>query len=105
MQLSIVLSDLQVLEHQHKMTPSDSLWADLSVIHLKIQSLHSYEARASLTKCRKVFYTSGDKCGRILANALKEQRLRSHVPRVLAGRGVVALRPTEIADAFQCFYE
>lgn len=103
--LTALLGELESLERRHKLSPDPSVWAALTSVRLRIRSWHLFQAQASLSRCRKVFYETGDKCGRTLANALKKQRLQTYVPRISVGGGKFANLPKYIAAAFRGFYK
>lgn len=63
-----------------------------------------FRAKASLQVCRRVTYESGNKCGRLLANSLREQTMANYIPHITLPSGQKVSHPRKIASSFREFY-
>lgn len=104
MQLNSLLSKLQTLEMKHKQTPSESIGKELDTTRKQITDLLQYKAKAALQICRRKIYESGNKCGRLLAQTLRSQKLTSYIPYINSSRGEKLSLPQHISQEFRLFY-
>lgn len=104
-QLSALLDKLHKLESKHKRTPTSSLGSELDTTRTQITDLLHFKAKAALQISRKKFYESGNKCGRLLAQSLKSQRLASYIPHIYSPTGQKATIPQQITQEFRTYYE
>lgn len=83
-QLPSLLNKLQTLETRHKQTPSRQLRNYLDTTRKQIIDLLHFKAKAALQICHKKSYESGNKCGRLLAQTLRTQKLASYIPHIIS---------------------
>lgn len=81
-ELTKLLTDMHVLETQHKQNPVTPVETELFNLRRQVTSLLHYRAKAALQSCQKQYYESGDKCGHLLARALQEQLVQSYIPHL-----------------------
>lgn len=72
--LSDLLAQLYSLERQHKSRPDRIIEAELVRLREGIRDHSLYKVKHLLLKGRRSFYEYGDKCGPLLANALRTKR-------------------------------
>lgn len=79
-ELTKLLADIQVLELKHKRSLVPAVVTELAHLHRQVSDLLRYKAKAALQSCKELMYESGDKCGKWLAWALRDQRRASYIP-------------------------
>ncbi|XP_077319612.1 uncharacterized protein LOC143942237 [Lithobates pipiens] len=102
--LTALLQDLHRAEARHKHAQSPASEADLKLLRVQITDLMQFRAKASLQKCKRISYEASNKCGKILAQKLREQAIASYVPQVMTPHNQKVTLPREIAGEFQKFY-
>lgn len=65
--------------------------------------LHN-RATAALQVCRKLSYESGNKCEKLLAKAVRNHRLSTYIPQIIAPSGQKRSTPTQISQKFRDYY-
>lgn len=70
--LTELLHKIHDIESKHKTTPVTSLEAELTSLRKQTVDLLHYRAKAALQRCRKLSYESGNKCGKLLAKAVRD---------------------------------
>lgn len=104
-QLKLLLEDLAILELHHKWAQTPSLERDLLAKRTQVLDLLQYKAKAALQVCRKFSYESGDKCGKVLARTLREQKLKTYIPQLTSPNRPKVTKPYDIVQEFQEFYK
>lgn len=84
------------------MDPLDG--AELARLRGQVADLLRFRAKAALQRCKKLTYKSGDKCGRLLARALRDQRASFYIPYVIGDGGGKLHLPKEISQCFGYFH-
>lgn len=102
--LSDPLARLHVLEHKHKSGTKSTIEADLLKVWESIHEHLLYEAKHVLLKARRSFYEYGDKCSRLLANALRTKRSWTFVSSLFSSSGSKIHATPDLAKAFRDFY-
>lgn len=103
-QSQALLSDIHVLEIDHKSTQDRNLLTELTILREKYKSITLHKVKGHLQKCRKHFYVNSDRCGRSLARALRDKFTQSYIPEVIDSRGVKTSLPEAITTAFKDYY-
>lgn len=103
-QLTSRLDDLHRAEARHKHAQTPAGEAEILLLRAKITDLMQYRAKAAIQVCRRVSYESGNKCGKLLANSLKEQVLANYIPHIMAPSGQKITLTQNIAREFKDFY-
>lgn len=63
-----------------------------------------FKAKAQIQICQKISYESGNKCGKFLAKALREQVLGIYIPHIMTSNGQKCSLPKDIVKEFQRYY-
>lgn len=103
-QLLILLQKTHDLEKTHKQNPTTSIETELLTLCRQTVDILQYQAKAALQACRKLTYESGNKCGKILARAVRQQRLPAYIAQIISPSGQKRATPMQIADEFKNFY-
>lgn len=103
-QLTLLLDDLHKAEARHKHAQTPAGEAELLLLRAKITDIMQFRAKAAIQVCRRMPYESRDKCGRLLANSLKEQALANYIPHIMTSSGQKTTFPRNIAREFKEFY-
>ena len=103
-QLDALLVKLQLLETQHKQTLTPQVGTDLDTTRRQITDLLHYKAKAAIQICRRNVYESGNKCGRMLAQAIRTQNMASYIPHIVTWEGKKVSVPQQISQEFKSFY-
>lgn len=80
--MTLLLDKLQTLEIRHKQTPTGPLRNELDTIRTQVTDLLNFKEKAALQISSKKVYESGNKCGRLLAQSLRAQKLASYIPYI-----------------------
>lgn len=102
--LSNLLTQLYTLERQHKVWPDHTTEAELVKLREAIREHSLYKAKHVVLKACRSFYEYGDKCGRLLANALRAKRSQTYVPALLTSLGSKVHTSPDMAETFSNFY-
>lgn len=99
-----LLGKIRDLESTHKQTRAiQTLW-ELTTLRGQLKSLAFERAKAVIAKCKHTFYEHSNKCGRLLARALKAQWAQAFIPE-LKGENGSKIHTTEgILDQFRKYY-
>lgn len=101
----LMLSDkTRDLELKHKSNQTSSLETELLTVRRQVVDLLQYKAKAALQFCRKLSYEAGNKCGKLLSKAVKQQKLQAYIPQIISSSGHKTAMPTQIAQEFQNYY-
>lgn len=103
-QITSLLHDLHLAEARHKHAQTATGESELLQLRTKITDLMQFRAKASLQVCRRVTYESGNKCGKLLANSLREQTMANYIPHITLPSGQKVSHPQKIASAFREFH-
>lgn len=87
------------------MAQSPSVERDLLVKQTQISDLFQFKAKAALQVCRKFSYESGDKCRKILARTLREEKLMTYIPHLAPSNRPKVMKPHNIAQEILEFYK
>ncbi|CAH2246074.1 Hypothetical predicted protein, partial [Pelobates cultripes] len=71
-----------------------------SELTLLLQSI----ATKSLGWNKQLFYAQGNRCGKLLANALKQRQGRTYIPQIKTANNKTVQTNEEIANTFREFY-
>lgn len=104
-QLELLLNKLHITASQHKNSPDPLVEAELNSTRSQINDLLGYRAKAALQRCRLTTYESGDKCGRILARAVKDLKMKTYIPHIKTITDTKVSLPRQIANSFKEYYE
>lgn len=104
-QMTLLINKLQTLETSHKQNQTRQIGAELDTIRMQIKDLLHFKAKAALQISRKKVYESGNKCGRLLAQSLRTQKLASYIPHVTSPEGQKRSLPQQITNEFKSYYE
>lgn len=102
--ITSLMADIHRLEMLHKQTPTLTVERDLLTTRRQIIDLFRYKAKRAIRVGKKQSYEYGNKCGKQLADSLREQQLRTYVPMIMGTEGERYLLPREIAQRFGDFY-
>lgn len=103
-QLLQLLHKIHTVESKHKQTSIAPLEIELLSLRKQAVDLLQYRAKAALQVCRKVLYESGNKCGKLLAKAVRSHRLNTYIPHIISSSGQKKTTPTQIAKEFRDYY-
>lgn len=76
----------------------------LEILRKQITDLLHYKAKAALQICRKMNYESGNKCGRLLARSVREQKSAAYIPQIKRPDGQKVTLLKQISHEFRDFY-
>ncbi|XP_063806719.1 synaptotagmin-like protein 2 [Pseudophryne corroboree] len=102
--ITTLLHKIHTLETRHKtsLTPSDL--TELSAARAQLRTTLNNKTEASLRRCNSKYYKWGNKPGRLLAQALRTQRLASFIPSMKNNTGSTCFKSPEIAACFKSYY-
>lgn len=95
------LKKICTLDGTHKKSLAKNTLAELTVLQNQLCSLAMDTAKAMLAKCRRSFYEHSNKCGKLLAHALRAQQTYTFVPELIDETQQKVHATEEIADIFQ----
>uniref|UniRef100_A0A8C5LRZ6 Reverse transcriptase n=1 Tax=Leptobrachium leishanense TaxID=445787 RepID=A0A8C5LRZ6_9ANUR len=87
-----LLQRIAALERSHKLHSDDDVYAELLDLRSQLRSLFNNRAQKAFLTVRKTFHEHGNKCGRLLANALRTHRQALYVTHLRTPR--VTLLPS-----------
>uniref|UniRef100_A0A8C5PT54 Reverse transcriptase domain-containing protein n=1 Tax=Leptobrachium leishanense TaxID=445787 RepID=A0A8C5PT54_9ANUR len=102
--LDTVLKRIHDLETAHKSVQSLDIFKDLTEQRAHLNSLLSQQAFKSMLLTKQTYYTQGNKCGRLLANALKQRRQATYIPKIKDRDGREHHLTKDISEAFHKYF-
>lgn len=64
-----------------------------------------YRAKAALQRCHHTAYESGNKCGKVLARAVRDAKTQTYIPHMRTPNGSKVSLPNQISQVFRDYYE
>ncbi|CAH2283960.1 Hypothetical predicted protein [Pelobates cultripes] len=89
--------DIKTLEESHKTSLSESDFAKLMSLRSELKILPNDTTKKAMLWSKQRYYTHRDRCGRLLASALKEQQQRTYIPKMRRADGTLAHTAEDIA--------
>lgn len=102
--LDRLISHIREAEIKHKKSQSPGALRSLQGLREELSALLEARIHSRLRYISHKFYEFGNKCGRLLARALRRQRASANIPKPQTPRGSVTQIPSQIAYAFREFY-
>uniref|UniRef100_A0A803JEZ2 Reverse transcriptase domain-containing protein n=1 Tax=Xenopus tropicalis TaxID=8364 RepID=A0A803JEZ2_XENTR len=102
--LQQLLAKIQHLETQHKLSKLVHTLDALTQARKELRDAHSSFLAKAIEFNKKLFFEHGNKCGRLLAAALKKKQLRNHITKIRSTEGSTAETSSEIAEVFRKYY-
>lgn len=103
-QIRKLLTQIESLEVLHKQSLSETSAKSLLEARKDLQQILHTKAKRILFFKRRLYYESGDKAGRFLARALKEQNSSNQIVGIRSKEGKLEVKPEAIANHFHAFY-
>ncbi|NP_001085982.1 MGC82982 protein [Xenopus laevis] len=91
-----LISKIQQLDQQHKLTRATHTLSDLTKARQELKLLIQKESDRATFLLKKLYYDHGNKCGKMLARALKTRERRSHIFKMKDSKGNVHVSPAGI---------
>lgn len=79
--------------------------AELASLRNQINDLLGYKAKAALEKDSLIAYESGDKCGWILARAVKDIKMQTYISHIKTATDMKVSLAHQITNTFKEYYE
>uniref|UniRef100_A0A8C5MTA5 Reverse transcriptase domain-containing protein n=1 Tax=Leptobrachium leishanense TaxID=445787 RepID=A0A8C5MTA5_9ANUR len=95
-QRDALLCRIQVLEKSHKLYMDDTVYAELLELRTELSSLLNKTAQKAFLTTRRVYYEHGNKCGRLLARALKAHREKLYISKLRNPQGKPVTLPQDM---------
>uniref|UniRef100_A0A8C5WHL5 Reverse transcriptase domain-containing protein n=1 Tax=Leptobrachium leishanense TaxID=445787 RepID=A0A8C5WHL5_9ANUR len=99
-----LLADIQTFETLHKTTPSAEHYSALSSLRSELRELLHHHACRSLLLTKRSYYLHGNKCGKLLARALRQKYQSTYIPKLRRSDGSVTHLNDEIIAEFHTYY-
>uniref|UniRef100_A0A8C5PKM6 Reverse transcriptase domain-containing protein n=3 Tax=Leptobrachium leishanense TaxID=445787 RepID=A0A8C5PKM6_9ANUR len=99
-----LLQRIAVLERSHKLHFDDDTYAELLDLRSQLRSLFNNRAQKAFLTVRKTFHEHGNKCGRLLANALRTHRQALYVTHLRTPQGPTVTLPKDMLGLFHDYY-
>uniref|UniRef100_A0A8C5Q7B2 Reverse transcriptase domain-containing protein n=1 Tax=Leptobrachium leishanense TaxID=445787 RepID=A0A8C5Q7B2_9ANUR len=99
-----LVQNIHILETSHKQTHSLDVFKELTEQRAKLTSLLSQQSLRSLQLTKRLYYSQGNKCGRLLANALKQRRQTTYIPRIQGEEGKIHHLTSDITATFHKYF-
>lgn len=103
-ELQTLLSKIRLAELTHKRCLTPELATELQSLQQELANLLVVRIQARLRHVYHRFFEFGNKCGRLLARALKCQCASGHVHKLTIAAGPSAVHSSKIANAFREYY-
>lgn len=78
-----LLGKIKTLEFTHKQSLASQTLLELTALRNQLRSLALIKAKETISKCHRSFYEHSNKCGKLLARALRIQKARTFIPEML----------------------
>uniref|UniRef100_A0A8C5QN92 exodeoxyribonuclease III n=1 Tax=Leptobrachium leishanense TaxID=445787 RepID=A0A8C5QN92_9ANUR len=102
--VTTLLARIHDLETEHKTSRSISVFKELTIHRAKLNTILSDQAFKSLRHTKQLFYTQGNRCGKLLARALKRKQQTTFIPKVQSDTGTDLHLNTDITEAFHKYF-
>lgn len=100
-----LLKDIQSTDTLNKQQPHPDHKSKLIKLRLELRLLLLEKFDIIQKRCKMHFYSSGNKAGKLLAQQIKGQRVKAHIPFIYHPTTNEKLRnPQDMADAFSAYY-
>uniref|UniRef100_A0A8C5LU48 Reverse transcriptase n=1 Tax=Leptobrachium leishanense TaxID=445787 RepID=A0A8C5LU48_9ANUR len=99
-----LLEDIQTFETLHKATPSAEHYSSLSSLRSELRELLQHHACRSLLLTKRSYYLHGNKCGKLLARALRQKYQATYIPKLKRSDGSITYLNDEILAEFHTYY-
>lgn len=103
-ELQDLLGKIQKTELIHKRHITPTVTSELQALRQDLSRLLDARIRARMRHVAHKFYEFGNKCGRLLARALRPQRASGHVHKLTSTTGTPVVHSSKIAHAFKEYY-
>lgn len=103
-QVKKLFTQIESLEVLHKQSLSEASAKSLLEARKELQHLFNAKAKWMLFFKRRLYYESGDKAGRFLARALREQNLINKIAGIRTKEGQLEVASEAIVKQFHAFY-
>uniref|UniRef100_A0A8C5MN92 Reverse transcriptase domain-containing protein n=1 Tax=Leptobrachium leishanense TaxID=445787 RepID=A0A8C5MN92_9ANUR len=104
-QIKDLLGDIHTLETSHKAHGSLDTLKELTLQRAALNNLLTSNTLRSLQITKLKYYTQGDRCGRLLANAVRQRHMATYIPKVRHVGGSMAHTSPDISAAFLSYYK
>ncbi|CAH2221328.1 Hypothetical predicted protein [Pelobates cultripes] len=105
-QATVALSkEIAALEAKHKRTLDAETYRDLTVKREQLSTLLNCSIQRSYQHFKHIIHEHGNKCGRLLANLLKQRKSLLYIPKIKGPRQQHLHLPDQIASAFLTYYQ
>uniref|UniRef100_A0A8C5M042 Reverse transcriptase domain-containing protein n=1 Tax=Leptobrachium leishanense TaxID=445787 RepID=A0A8C5M042_9ANUR len=100
-----LLSDIRDLERVHKEDLDPQSFRSLVLLRAELNKILNDQASRSITLTNQTYYSQGNKCGKLLARALKNRHQTTFIPKIRRGGGrPMAYTTGDIASEFHQYY-
>uniref|UniRef100_A0A8C5LQH7 Reverse transcriptase domain-containing protein n=1 Tax=Leptobrachium leishanense TaxID=445787 RepID=A0A8C5LQH7_9ANUR len=96
-----LIHQIRLLETSHKSCQSEEIYAQLTALRADLNSLLDIKAQKSFLYVKRLFFEHGNKCGRLLARALRKKRSSSYISRITDKSGTKVTLPTAMLSVFR----
>ncbi|CAH2222327.1 Hypothetical predicted protein, partial [Pelobates cultripes] len=103
---TIALSkEIAALETKHKRTLDAETYRDLTVKREQLLTLLNRSIQRSYQHFKHIIHEHGNKCGRLLANLLKQRKSQLYIPKIKGPQQQHLHLPDQIASTFLTYYQ
>uniref|UniRef100_A0A8C5MAV6 exodeoxyribonuclease III n=1 Tax=Leptobrachium leishanense TaxID=445787 RepID=A0A8C5MAV6_9ANUR len=95
---SELLTLIRNLELSHKNTLSDQTYAKLLGHKAELHSLLNISALTAIKRTKRLFYDQGNKCGKLLAHALRKRNRAMYIPKLRTPTKELLTHPRDLMD-------
>lgn len=99
-----LLQRIEVLSNLHKKTCSKKIYAQLLLERKKLEVLESSQIKTNLLLLRQYQFVRHSKSLSILANKIKQRRLKNKIVKIRDSSGEIKFKPSNISEVFFDFY-
>uniref|UniRef100_A0A8C5QK57 Reverse transcriptase domain-containing protein n=1 Tax=Leptobrachium leishanense TaxID=445787 RepID=A0A8C5QK57_9ANUR len=104
-QIKDLLRNIHTLETLHKLQGSLDTFKELTLQRAALNDLLTSNTLRSLQITKLKYYTQGDRCGRLLANAVRQRHMTTYIPKIRRADGSIAHSSPDISTAFLSYYK
>ncbi|CAH2274903.1 Hypothetical predicted protein [Pelobates cultripes] len=97
--------EIAILEARHKRTLETTIYRELTDKRNQLTTHLNRTIQRSYQHYRYMIHEHGDKCGRLLANLLKQRRTQLYMPKIKNAQQQIRHLPDQIATEFQRYYQ
>uniref|UniRef100_A0A803KEP9 Reverse transcriptase domain-containing protein n=1 Tax=Xenopus tropicalis TaxID=8364 RepID=A0A803KEP9_XENTR len=99
-----LLTKIHTLETQHKLSKLAHVLESLTEARKELRDTYSSYLARAIEINKKLFFEHGNKCGRLLASALKKKQLQNHITQLKTPTGQMVTTTKDIAEIFRQYY-